>query len=324
MKTKIAAIAGMSFLGLAYSASAMAELKPFYESSGDSYHCGYKNEAGKVVVPADKYQGCGEFSDGLAYVGHIAKPLVEYDSGGYKHVQGFIDKSGKLVIPVKYEVQQGMDGGDYTSFSNGFVTVFKNGKYGYMNKKQQVVVPHKYEYAFPFSDGVAVVMSDEGLFGVIDQTGKTLIPLKHNFIGSFNDGLAPVSTTNSNGESLYGYINKKGKFVIAPKFNDANAFSEGLAVVRVDSANSEKWGVIDKTGNFVVKPKYDEIIPRIETDAQEFDTGYYKNGKTVFYSLVSPNKPYDSKIIRSIVDKTGKVLSRKTYNNWDSAASELE
>ncbi len=323
MKYNLLAIASMSLLGLVYSASAMADLKRFEKVVGEDYYCGYKNDAGKVVVPANKYQGCGDFSEGLAYVGHIVKPLVEGHNKGYKHVQGFIDQTGKLVIPVKYEVEDGMEGGNYQSFSDGLVSVFKNGKYGYMDKQQKLVVPYKYQEAFGFSDGVAVVIND-GQQGVIDKTGKVIIPLEHESIGSFSSGLGAISVADASGSVLYGYMNKTGKIVIIPNWSMVNPFSEGLAVVRFDTLTSSKWGVIDTKGNYVIKPKYDEIIPQIENDSQSFDTGYYKNGKTTFYSFVNPKKPESSKITRSIVDKTGKVLASKIYNNWDAAAKDVK
>lgn len=323
MKKNLIAIASMSLLGLACSTSAMAGLKSFDKSVGDDYYCGYKNDAGKIVIPANKYQGCGEFSDGLAYVGHIAKPLVEYETGGYKHVQGFIDQTGKLVIPVKYEVEDGMEGGNYKSFSNGMVSVFKNGKHGFMNKDQKLVVPHKYDYVLAFNDGVAVVQND-GLFGVIDKTGKVIVPIDREHIGSFSNGLATTSVTDDSDSTLYGYINKTGKVAIVPNWGQANQFSEGLAVVRFDTLKSSKWGVIDTKGKYVIQPKYDEVIPRIDNDSQSFESaGQFNNGKATFYTLVTPSKPQSSKITRSIVDKTGKVLSTKTFNNWEAAAKDF-
>lgn len=324
MKKNLIAIASMSLVGIACSTTAVADLKPFGKSVGDDYYCGYKNAAGKVVVPANKYEGCGEFSDGLAYVGHIAKPLVESQTGGYKHVQGFIDQTGKVVIPVKYEVEDGMEGGDYQSFNNGLVSVFKDGKHGFMNKDQKLVIPYEYDYVLGFHDDVSVVMND-GLYGVIDKTGKVIIPIEHENIGSFSNGLATTYVTDDSGSVLYGYMDKKGKIKIIPNWSQANQFSEGLAVVRFDTLKTSKWGVIDTKGKYVIQPKYDEIIPRIDNDSQSFEAaGYYKGGKATFYTLVTPSKPQSSKIKRSIVDKTGKVLSTKTFNNWEDAAKEAK
>ena len=322
MKKNLLVITAMSVMGLAYSGAAMADLKQYSVDNSSGYHCGFKDKAGKVVVPANKYEACGEFVDGLAYVGHIVKPNVMYEGGGYKHVQGFIDKTGKLVIPVKYDVADGMEGGDYKSFSEGLVLTYKNGLYGYMDKQQKLVIPHKYEHALNFHDGVAVVL-DDGLYGVIDKDGKVVVPIKHSFIGSFGSGLAPLGVDKGEGINQYGYINKKGAVVIKPTWSEAYSFSEGLAAVRLDSGKSSKWGVIDTKGNYVVKPKHDDVIIQSESDEFEFNDGHYINGKLFVYDYVNPKKRFESKIIRTTLDKTGKSVATKTYNNWGAVITEF-
>lgn len=326
MRKHLLATAIMSFLCLAYSTSAMADLKPFHKSVGDDYYCGYKDKVGKVVVPANKYDGCGDFSDGLAYVGHIVKPLVEYETGGYKYVQGFIDQTGKLVIPVKYEVAESMMGGGYyQDFTEGLVPVYNNSKYGYMNKQQKLVIPHKYEQAVNFSDGVAVVL-DEGLHGVIDKDGKFVVPLtfKYNDIGSFSEDLGSFAIEKTDGTIQHGFMDKKGVTVIKPKWGYVFGFSEGLAVVRLDSANSYKWGVINTKGDYVVEPKHDEVFILAENDEFSFDGGYYKEGKMFVYDYVNPKKRFQSKVTRNTIDKTGKIIASKTYNNREAVITEYE
>lgn len=322
MKKNLLAITAISLMGLAYSSAAMADLKQYSVDNSSGYHCGFKDKAGKVVVPANKYEACGEFVDGLAYVGHIVKPNVMYEGGGYKHVQGFIDKTGKLVIPVKYDVADGMEGGDYKNFSEGLVLTYKNGLYGYMDKQQKLVIPHKYEHALDFSDGAAVVL-DNGLFGAIDKTGKVIVPIKHIYVGSFSSGLAPIAVENSKGENRYGFINKKGEVVIKPVWMEVYGFSESLAAVRLGNDNASKWGVINTKGDYVVKPKHDEVLIQAESDEFAFDSGYYRSGKLFVYDYVNHNKaPYESKIIRHTLDKTGKSIASKTYANWDAVIAE--
>lgn len=321
MKKNLLAIATMSLVGLAYSSAAMADLKQYNVENRSGNNCGYKDKAGKVVVPANKYDGCGDFKDGLAYVGHMVKPQDESEGGGYKHVQGFIDKTGKVVIPVKYEVTHGMEGGDYRNFSDGVVAVYKNGKYGYMNKQQKLVVAHKYDYVLDFTDGVGVV-SNNGLYGVVDATGKVVVPVKHSFISTYSSGLAPYGVEKSDGNSQYGFIDKKGAVAIKPIWSDVYSFSEGLAAVKVGDGNSSKWGVIDTKGKYVVKPQYDEVIIQTENDEFLIEAGYYENGKLFVYDYVNPKKRFESKIIRRTLDKTGKEIATKTYNNWGAVVTE--
>lgn len=313
MKKHLLTAASTAILGVAFSSSAMANLSVFHKDVGGSTYCGYKDSAGKVVVAANKYEACGALSDGLAYVGLQAN---------YKHLQGFIDQTGKLVIPVKYEAADGSRGGQYKSFSEGLVAVYKNGEYGYMNKDQKLVIPYKYEQAANFTDGMAVV-SNNGLYGAINKAGKLVVPTKHDSIGSYSDGVAPYTT---GGSPKYGYINKAGVVVLKPKWNIAEGFSEGLAAVAVaiETGGDYKWGVIDKSGNFVVKPKYDNIIAYGEDDDIAYDAGYYKNGKIFMYDYVNPKKAYESKVTRYTLDKTGKVLASKTFSNWAAVVAEYK
>lgn len=322
MNKKIASIVSLSFLGLVYCSSAAAEIKPFYEQSNDEWHCGYKNDMGEIVVPIKKYEDCGEFSDGLAYVGMIAKPLVEDENGGYKHLQGFIDQTGRLVIPIEHEAVEDVLGADYRSFSEGLVAVYRNGKYGYMNKMRELVIPYRYQYAGEFKDGLAVV-SQFDKYGIIDQTGKTVIPIKFDSLSNYSEGLAIYSEKNHwNDEYSYGYIDKKGDVSIKARWNEVYGFSEGLAAVRVGDYNSGKWGVIDKTGSFVIKPEYDEASIQTYTDAYFLEDGYYEQGRINMYKYTDASNPYESSITRYTLNRQGSVVGKKFYSNWESIINE--
>jgi hypothetical protein len=129
--------------------------------------------------------------------------------------------------------------------------------------------------AAPFSDGVALVLTDAGRIGYIDKTGTMVIPdqfesepvsaaLLKNFAGQtypfrgrgFSEGLASVRVAGSTG-GKHGYIDKTGEMVISPQFDYAADFSEGLAVVGIgEQESTRRYGYIDKTGAFVVNPQY--------------------------------------------------------------------
>lgn len=84
------------------------------------------------------------FSDGLA-------PVYKYsrkEGGGSVLKAGFVDKTGKLVIPYEYD--------SVWPFSDGCARVEKNSKYGFISKRGRVVVPIKCENALCFSEGLLV------------------------------------------------------------------------------------------------------------------------------------------------------------------------
>ena len=86
----------------------------------------------------------------------------------------------------------------------------ENGKMGYMNADNHIVIPAIWEYACDFCEDLAGVESAEnGKFGFIDKTGKCVIPCIWDLCGCFSDGLAYVKK-----DGKYGFYNNRGKIVV--------------------------------------------------------------------------------------------------------------
>ena len=150
-------------------------------------------------------------------------------------------KVGKVVISFKYD--------DVRDFSEGFVAVQLNGKWGFIDKLGNEVVPLKYDFADDFSEGLATVTL-KGKWGFIDKSGKEVVPLKYDAVFKFSEGLACVVL---NGKR--GFIDKSGNEVVHLKYDVADDFSEGLVWVELNG----KKGFIDKSGKEVVPLKYDGV-----------------------------------------------------------------
>lgn len=179
-----------------------------------------------------------EFNDGLL-------PVCKWVSSIQGIRAGYIDKTGKLVIPLQYA--------DAWDFSEGLAPVENAaGKYGYIDAKNNVVIPHQYEDARPFSEGLARVVTG-GSVKYINKKGKTVFTCKYTtaWDGDFHDGLAIVEKWSKN-TAKYGFINTKGKLAISIKYQDAREFSDGLAAVQVNG----KWGYINAEGKTVLKPQF--------------------------------------------------------------------
>lgn len=110
------------------------------------------DKTGKEVISLDDYDETKEFSEGLALV---ARDIDNNYSTGYYGIDkyGFIDKNGKLIIPLIYD--------SASSFSEGLALVKKDGKYGYIDKKGEVVIPLIYDDAQIFSQGSAWVKKND-------------------------------------------------------------------------------------------------------------------------------------------------------------------
>jgi WG containing repeat len=62
---------------------------------------------------------------------------------------GYIDKSGKVVIPPEF------DGG--SRFSEGLAAVWIGNKAGYIDKTGKFIIPPQFDFAYPFYEGLAEV-----------------------------------------------------------------------------------------------------------------------------------------------------------------------
>lgn len=321
----------LGLCGVFATLPAVAALQSFEVENNNDVKCGYKNDNGKVVVAA-KYYSCGDFSEGMARVSLMKMGKVKgYDGAedyeDYLYMQGYINEAGKLVIPVEHQAP--LFYGviiDYRDFKEGLVAVYKNGKYGYMNKTGKMVIPYTYKTAGDFSDG-RVVVSKNDKYGVIDKTGKTIVPFKFNWLDDYYEGLARYNTSmQGDDEGKIGFVDKSGNIAIPAKWDEAMEFSEGLAAVKVGGYNNGKWGVIDKTGKVIIPPKYDRAYIEPMGDAEDVDGGRYEGGKLDVYNLNTKganayNDGYDS-ITRYTLDRQGKVLSKKTYADWNEMDEE--
>lgn len=132
-------------------------------------------------------------------------------------------------------------------FHDGLVQVYRDGKYGFINRSGEEVILPQYFNVSGFSDGVSAVCLD-GKWGFINTKGEEVIPFQYDSAGGFFDGLASVMIDGKG-----GYINKAGELVIPPQFDYAFDFSEGLARVRVEG----KYGFINTRGELVIAPQFE-------------------------------------------------------------------
>jgi hypothetical protein len=117
---------------------------------------------------------------------------------------GFIDKSGSIVIPPKFD--------DAEPFSSGLARIQERGLYGCADKSGVSVIPPQYKYAESFSEGFAVVGDYSAAVWYIDQTGNRTIPGEFAAASPFFKGLANVRLLPQRLRSgaRFAYIDTKG------------------------------------------------------------------------------------------------------------------
>jgi WG containing repeat len=242
---------------------------------------GYIDKQGKMVIPPQysysrsEARGGGNFTDlGSDFNDGLAKVC----SAGESRKCGYIDRTGKVVIPLKFD-----DAAE--KFSNGLAWVSTKGGFGYIDKTGKIVLPlhQSYSSAGNFDGSLARVCSQvesRQKCGYIDRTGKVVIALKFDRVArKFSNGLAWVVINER-----FGYIDKTGKVKIPAKFTDPSIntgnpyaeegaiamcndrcfysanidFDRGLAAVKIpktcgssDEFDCDRSGYIDTTGKLV-------------------------------------------------------------------------
>jgi WG containing repeat len=218
-----------------------------------------------------------EFHEGLGFI-HGGESGID---------KGFMDISGKTVIPIQFE--------DGHFFKEGLAGVKKNGKWGFVDKTGKMVIQPEFDVVNHFSEGLVAVQKNEK-WGVIDKTGKVIIPFRLIAIASgFSEGYIwahdkeeieakpiifdktgkqiekpephwgfqypnglRISTFYEDGaydeSAKSGYEDKTGKLVIPRNFNRAQEFSEGLAVAENDMMSG--FGYLNPKGKWAIAPQF--------------------------------------------------------------------
>lgn len=185
---------------------------------------GYKANGIWIINP--EYDRAEAFSESMAVVRKDGK-------------YGYIDVSGRLVIPVKYQ--------DAGSFSAGLAPVCLYGKYGYVDKSGEMVVPFKYSYAFPFSEGLAAVELN-GKVAYIGPDGKTVIPYMLDSGKPFKDGIAEVTV-----DGQTKYMDKVGNIFdeVSEAFSSFSGFARHMIEEKVNAW--QKKGRYEKTADWMAR-----------------------------------------------------------------------
>ena len=167
-------------------------------------------------------------------------------------------------------------------------SIKQDGAWGYINKHGEVVIAPRFDMAWTFSEGLALV-GVEDRYGYIDAGGTMVIEARFEDAWYFSDGLAPVQLDGEWGfidrtgalavdpqfdldpdlleeddyeprefglvkrGDRYGFMNEQGQVVIDPRYDQAWYFADGMARVRIDG----KWGFIDREGATAIAPQFD-------------------------------------------------------------------
>lgn len=164
-----------------------------------------------------------------------------------KGKRGFLNiNDGRIVIGEQYDKAW--------VFSEGLAAVVKDGKIGFINARNEVVIPFRYDYAYRngraidylFCDGYCTMTDERGACGLIDKEGNWIIePLYDCIWTSHNGGYRIVKEG-----CKYGLLNPELQFAFPIEYDRIEFAADGTDILL--SQNGRKWQT-DFDGN-VTRP----------------------------------------------------------------------
>lgn len=266
----------------------------------------YINKLGRIVVTPGKFDQYFKFSEGFAGVRNISSSK-----------EGFIDKTGKLVIPLKFSyVKNFKEGRAVVSFSPlGTITSEK----GVIDRDGRYVRNPHLEYIFDFNEGFATAnfgIIGQPTVGMIDRDGKTVLSGRFTWMSSLIGGVAAALSPNEG----WGLVKPDGSWAVPPRFDWLGNLDRGL--IAYGDCGGKRWqpwfagtqtcryGFINKSG--------DIVIPSQFTFAGSFseDRAVVSFSESVDITFDSENRQYSSigkKATFGYIDRTGRLIIDPVY-----------
>lgn len=229
-----------------------------------------------------QFDGCYIYED------NVALTYLDYS-------RAIINLNSKNIITQK-EFETKNKGYLLTGFySNGYTSVIKNFKWGYVDTNGKVVIEAQFDVGHQFYDGLAKVgmgsVSEGFKYGYINKTGNYIVKPQFDEAMDYNHGFAIVKL---NGK--YGVLNNKGEWLVKAIYEEIGIWNYPLIKIKLNG----KWGLINATGKKIVKPKYDAFL--------------HFGDKTITFK---------EGIFLGLMDLNGKEIHKSNYENIHSISDDL-
>lgn len=195
-----------------------------------------------------RFRSSGSFSEGLACVS---------ERGPFDY--GYIDQTGKLVIPYRFFAAGPFrEGRALVKVERERIAISKHGErvrygVGFIDRKGEWLIEPTLEHAEEFAEERAVFGKGE-LRGYIDLEGKVVVEPRYRHALAFVDGLALVAEHDQYEQGGFGFIDRTGVVAIPLRLECAGTFHKGFAV----ASKKGKWGFLDRKGSFLFEPRFDQ------------------------------------------------------------------
>ncbi|MFY0626074.1 MAG: WG repeat-containing protein [Reichenbachiella sp.] len=138
---------------------------------------------------------------------------------------------------------------DLLSPHHGMIGIKENGKWGFVNFKNQLIIANRYDSVKVFQGEIAAVYLG-GHWGFIDRREKLVVQPNLDEIGAFYEDYVLVAR-----KDLMGVINLKGEFILNVEYDHIERMKNGNLLAR----KNDKFGVFDATGKQLLPVSYSYI-----------------------------------------------------------------
>lgn len=281
------------------------EIKPIQSLEGKY---GYINDDGTFVIEPI-YDAAEEFKKGIAIV----------KKGGF---YGFVDKAGKLVKPIAYQIPN-------LDRMPDVLLVKKGSKYGYFDYQGKELITCKYEAIAPYFHRFLRAKVN-GKWGLISKNEAVLIDFQYDFLESDNQKHdQTISSFRYQKGSEIGWISVNG---IRRIEQDIHNWAEKIEPIN-DSVYSvlvgSYFGLIDKNEQFIIPIRYgNKIVFDEKGRAIVKENGFWgmidKEGKVIIPTIYNSQFTFDENQMAcvskdgkyGVIDVAGNVIVPTIYDNY--------
>lgn len=181
---------------------------------------------------------------------------------------GLINSKGFWIIPLSEEIQEICHEGE------GFISIKKNGQYGFVDFGQRLLIANRYEKTKPFTSGLAAVSLNNN-WGFINKKEQLIIQPTYDAVTSYKNGISLVSR-----KGKIGAIDKSGKVKIKIEFDTISTTTHDFLLAGKDG----KLGLFNQFGSLLLQPSYTDIHPTLD--------GHFIVERRELYGLIDASGRY--------------------------------
>lgn len=214
---------------------------------------------------------------------------------GPGNLEGYVDLTGKVVVPPRYQSVSGI--------KDGFGVVKSGDLYGIIDEKGQTVLPIMYErFIYIFGANLFGVKSGDK-WGYVNGRNEAITDFVFDEPSMWDDCPRGTCVAVLNGKS--GLLDGRGRWVLPASYDAIYGVVRGEAEdnPRIGVCRDGKVGFVDLQGNTVIDFLFENPIRHVSgwTDCYQFSEGLAS-------VLLSDSKPMED--VFGVIDETGKLLFR--------------